>query len=90
MDGDEEIFAGYVFRTRTTFSFSRQFFLRLVLQYDEFDDRFNVEPLLTYKINPFTLFYVGSTQEYHAYEDPNQVVQTSRQFFAKFQYLFQL
>lgn len=90
LEGDEEIFSGYVFRTRTTFSFSRQLFLRLVLQYDEFDDRFNVEPLLTYKINPFTLFYVGSTQEYHAYEDPNQVVQTSRQFFAKFQYLFQL
>ncbi|HUP01517.1 MAG TPA: DUF5916 domain-containing protein [Gemmatimonadota bacterium] len=98
----EEIFSGYVLRNRTTYNFSRRLFLRLVLQYNDFDDRLDIEPLLTYRINPFTLFYVGSTQAFESLgpeaggadgPDPagrDELVQTSRQFFAKFQYLFQL
>nr|MBA3584490.1 carbohydrate binding family 9 domain-containing protein [Gemmatimonadota bacterium] len=87
---NEEIFAGYIFRTRTTLNFSRRLFLRLVFQYDDFDSEFDVEPLLTYRINPFTLFFVGSTQAFEDFQEQAGFIQTSRQFFAKFQYLFQI
>ena len=78
-------------RARGTLSFSRQLFLRLVLQYDDFDKQFNVEPLITYKLNPFTLFYVGSTQVFHEFEAPqDEMTPVERQYFLKFQYLFRL
>ena len=89
VDG-EEIFDGYIFRARTNFNLTRRLFARLVLQYDAFDDAFDVEPLVTYRINPFTLFYVGSTSSFERFEEPREgFVQTERQFFAKLQYLFQ-
>jgi hypothetical protein len=67
----------------------------VVVQYDDFDETLSLEPLVTYRINPFTLFYVGSTNAYERFDavpaerPDDQMVQTSRQFFAKFQYLFQ-
>ena len=87
LDGGPLIFSGYILRTRSSLQFSRELFLRLVVQYNEFAKQLSVEPLLTYKINPFTLFYVGSTMGYGDYEDPDVFAATSRQFFAKFQYL---
>ena len=91
-DDGSEIFGDWIFRARTTFSFTRQLFLRLVLQHDGFDDQFNVEPLVTYKLNPCTLFYVGSTQVYHDFQDPrrDEFTPIERQYFAKFQYLFRM
>jgi len=52
---------------------------------------FNVEPLLSYKLNAFTIFYIGSMHEYRDL-DPNRndLTQTSRQFFMKFQYLVRI
>lgn len=93
VDGDE-VFDGYIFRTRTTFNLTRQLFGRVIVQYDDFDDALSVEPLVTYRINPFTLFYVGSTAAYARFDREDlglgdDFSQTSRQFFAKFQYLFQ-
>lgn len=90
-DDGEEIFSGWILRTKSTLSFSRQLFLRLVLQYDDFDEQFNVEPLVTYKLNPFTLFYVGSTQVFREFPAPrDELTAVERQYFAKFQYLFRL
>jgi hypothetical protein len=91
----EEVFNGYIFRTRTNLNLSRRLFARVVVQYDDFDETLSLEPLVTYRINPFTLFYVGSTNAYERFDTTtgtrrdDQMVQTSRQFFAKFQYLFQ-
>ncbi|HUP02085.1 MAG TPA: DUF5916 domain-containing protein [Gemmatimonadota bacterium] len=91
VDNGEEVFAGWILRTRNTLSFSRQLFLRLVLQYDDFDEQFNVEPLVTFKLNPFTLFYIGSTQIYRDLGPPrDELTAIERQYFAKFQYLFRL
>ena len=88
-DDDSEVFSGYVQRTRVKIQFSRRLFLRTILQYDDFARRFDVEPLLSYKVNPFTVLYVGST---HALDDhrPDEVwKQRERQLFLKIQYLFQ-
>jgi hypothetical protein len=94
----KNIFDGYIFRTRATYQFTREWFLRLVIQYDDFGKQFDVEPLLTYKINPFTKFYIGMNSSYHSfYRDDYPSLPTnsewklnSRQFFAKLQYLFRM
>ncbi len=89
----EEIYAGYVFRAKLNYQFTRELFLRLVLQYDAFDHSVAVEPLLTYRINPFTIFYVGSTHGFAESELAPQDFRyqaTGRQLFAKFQYLLQI
>jgi hypothetical protein len=91
--GGEKLYAGYIFRNKTSFQFTRNFFLRLVVQYDSFDKRFDIDPLFSYKWNPFTIFYIGSTHDLADYgNSPNRsrLVETNRQFFAKFQYLFKL
>ncbi len=88
------IFDGYIVRVRNNFQFTREFFLRLVLQYDDFDREWSIEPLLTYRINPFTMFFVGSTHALAEIGDASQggpvYTQTERQLFLKFQYLFRL
>jgi hypothetical protein len=63
-------------------------FLRLVVQYNDFTQSLDVEPLLTYKANPFTLFFIGSTLAYQDYGGQFGMRQAQRQFFTKFQYLF--
>lgn len=89
VDG-EEIFDGYIVRTRANFNLTRRLFARVVLQYDDFDEQFEVEPLVTYRINPFTLFYLGSTTSFERFDQPHdEFAETERQFFAKVQYLFQ-
>ncbi|MCI0694308.1 hypothetical protein L0337_20155 [candidate division KSB1 bacterium] len=85
------IFRGYILRTRVNYQFTRELFLRLITQYNDFSRGFNVEPLLSYKLNAFTIFYIGSTHQYLDL-DPNRndLTQTSRQFFMKFQYLVRI
>lgn len=88
---DEEVFSGYIVRARTSYQFTRRLFLRLVTQYNDFSERFDVDPLITYRINPFSAFYVGSTHDLQDFgrQDgtPVGLRQTDRQFFFKFQYL---
>jgi hypothetical protein len=93
----ERFYEGYILRTRFKYNFTRSWFLRLVLQYNEFSDRLDVEPLLTYKVNPFTVFYIGSTSRvsYYGNDEYEELSQSawktsSRQFFTKVQYLYQL
>lgn len=89
--GGEKFYSGYIFRNKTSFQFTSRFFLRLVLQYDSFGKVFNLDPLFSYKWNPFTIFYIGSTNEitdYGSSPEHSRFVQSQRQFFAKFQYLF--
>ncbi len=87
LDTDEEFFSGYILRSRFNYQFNRKFFLRVVTQYNNFNDRYEIDPLLTYKINPFTAFYVGSTHDIVDFDGSTGFYQTARQFFFKFQYL---
>ncbi len=84
------IFAGYVTRTQMNYQFTREWYLRLIVQYDSFDRSFSLEPLITYELNPFTIFYLGSTHNYLNVQPGGSWEPTQRQFFAKFQYLFRL
>ncbi len=86
---NDVIFNGYILRTKFTYQFTRELFVRLVAQYDQFYDRFDIEPLIYYKLNPFSIFYIGSTLDYNYYSE-NNWRNTQRQYFVKFQYLFQI
>ena len=87
-DTGESIFAGYVGRLRFNYQFTRRLYLRLITQYNEFDKRLEVDPLLTYSVNPFTEFYLGSTHDYQEFENgPSKYIPTSRQYFFKVRYL---
>jgi len=90
----ENIFEGYIARVRTQFQFTRELFVRLVVQYNDFWERWDVDPLLTYRLNPFSLFYIGSTYDYnylYSYSDQrDRWMLSQRQYFVKLQYLFQL
>ena len=62
----KSIYSVSIFRSRFNYQFNREWFLRLVVEYGDNNDTQDpnylaVEPLLTYRINPFTLFYVGAS-----------------------------
>lgn len=90
----EELYEGYITRTRLRYQASKEISLRLVVQYNDFRQRWDIDPLLTYRISPFSVFYVGSSYDYaelsSSLNEPTQWTMSSRQFFMKLQYLFQI
>lgn len=98
------LFDGYIARAKLAVQFSRALSARLVVQYDDFDRLWEADPLLTYRLSPFSIFYVGSTRDYVEYApdgspfdedaelaglDPTWRL-AQRQYFLKLQYLFQM
>jgi hypothetical protein len=73
---------------------SRRFSFRLITQYNDRYRSWDFDPLLTYRINSLSVFYVGSTYHYREYALTEGSIEdwrlSSRQYFLKFQYLFQL
>jgi hypothetical protein len=60
-----------------------------------FGGKWEVDPLLTYRINSFSVFYLGSTHDWRDFNAadaslPGDWVLTDRQYFTKLQYLFQI
>jgi hypothetical protein len=89
----EKIFAGYILRTKTTYQISKSLSMRLVFQYDTFSKNFEIDPLISYKLNPFTIFYLGSTHNFSDLPELNgktKYVEASRQIFLKLQYLWRI
>jgi hypothetical protein len=84
----ELFYDGYIARMVGIYQFTPEVFLRLIGQYDEFNKAVDVFPLVSYKLNPYTIFYMGSTYAMTDFGDPYGFVQTSRQYFLKLQYLF--
>jgi hypothetical protein len=100
LNGGPEVVSTYVTRGKLSFQFTNNLFLRVVGEYIEDGSSFRADPLLSYKINPFTVFFVGSSHSFddHVYDsntDTNVPLadghrQTDRLFFVKFQYLFRV
>jgi hypothetical protein len=86
-DGDE-LFAGYIARTRASYQFTRELFARVVVQYNDFGEALSFEPLIMYRLNPLSILYVGSSHAYGGLDEPYGLERTDRQFFLKVQYLF--
>ncbi len=91
---DEPLFKGFILRSRWDLQFTRELSARLVIQYNDFRGTWEADPLLTYRINPFSTFYVGSTRDYAEIDPESDGIEswrlTDRQYFMKLQYLFQL
>ncbi len=86
--GGELFFDGYIARMSGIYQFSNRIFVRLIGQYDEFQKQIEIDPLFSYKLNAFTIFYAGSTHDMQDFGQPYGLVQTERQFFVKLQYLW--
>jgi len=59
-----------------------------------FGEGWDIDPLITYRLNSFSVFYLGSSHDYHDFNaafptSPSSSRLTGRQFFMKIQYLFQ-
>ncbi len=88
------LFDGYIVRVRTQFQIARELSLRLVVQYNKFSKDWQVDPLITYRLSSFSLFYIGSSHNYidmpNSINNQNEWKLNQRQFFLKLQYLFQI
>ncbi|GAB5520729.1 MAG: DUF5916 domain-containing protein [Rhodothermales bacterium] len=97
-DTGDAFFSGYILRSRINYQFTRRLFVRTVVQYNDFAERLEVDPLITYKINPFSAFYFGSTHDYlnlprtgfDGDDLQTRFFASERQLFFKFQYLFRM
>ena len=113
---DDELYKEVIWRSRLRLQVNPRLSLRLVVQYDDYDVNIAVgapsyyhlsgrtwefDPLLTYRINSFSMFYFGSTHDLNDFGVPTDGFnlpksapakwrQSSRQFFMKVQYLFQV
>jgi hypothetical protein len=95
-----EVVNTFVTRGKLTYQFTKNMFLRVIGEYVDDQRSFSIDPLLSYKINPFTVFFVGSSHSFNDFRDdpsttPVEVSnpgyrQTERLFFVKFQYLFRV
>jgi hypothetical protein len=91
----DTFYSGYILRSRMDYQFTRKLMTRVIAQYNEFSGRLELDPLVTYRVSPFTVFHFGSS---HRYEDfpaardgqPMVFQQTNRQIFFKLQYLFRM
>jgi len=92
----KRFYGGYITRTRVQLQATKALSFRLVVQYNDFRKRWDIDPLLTYRLSPFSVFYVGSSIGYGEIQSPGPDSgipaawrNTSRQLFMKLQYLFQ-
>ena len=116
LDTDHELFKEVIWRTRARLQVNPRFSLRMVVQYDDYDvnvatggpDYYVVsgrtwefDPLVTYRVNSFSMIYLGSTHDFNDFGVPTDGFnlprqthsiwrQSQRQFFIKLQYLFQV
>jgi hypothetical protein len=85
---DALLYDGNIYRSVWLYQFSNAAFIRTIVQYNTFDKSFNLYPLFSYKLNVFTTFYAGMTNDWLDFGMPAGYRTTGRQFFVKLQYLF--
>ncbi|MEE9443594.1 MAG: DUF5916 domain-containing protein [candidate division Zixibacteria bacterium] len=109
LESGAEIFEQMIFRSRLQLQVNKQLSLRLVTQFNKFEyladpasgtylefKRWEVDPLITYRLGSFSVFYIGSTSDVNYLSPEISNVNESiwklnnQQFFMKLQYLFQM
>jgi hypothetical protein len=87
----ERLFEQSLAWSRLSLQMMRELSARLVVQYNDRTDVWDVDPLITYQLCPLSIFYVGSTRRYRNLEaDGGRWTLTDRQYFMKMQYLLQI
>ena len=83
-------FKGYISRLDIRYQFNNNLDIRLISEYNDFSEQYFVQPLISWKPNPDTVFYIGGNQnlinDFMDYNSPHYRVNKS-QFFLKLQYL---
>ena len=69
-------FDGYIARAAVAYQFSSELFVRLISQYDQFAKQLQIDPLISYKLNPFTVFYAGSDHNFAKFDEPYGMTRT--------------
>jgi hypothetical protein len=87
ISGDGLLLDGYVAQMIASYQFSPELFARLIGEYNAFDKSTSIFPLISYKLNPFTIFYAGATSNAADFGSPWGFRETERQYFVKLQYL---
>lgn len=94
LDTGERLFSQSLIWSRLSLQLSRELSIRIVTQYNDRNSNWDIDPLLTYRINSLTVFYIGSTHDYRdlnlADDGQEGWALSERQFFLKLQYLVQL
>ena len=90
LDSEEYYFKGYISRLDIRYQFTNSLDLRLISEYNDFSEQFFFQPLISWRPNPDTIFYLGGNQNYIDqfidYNSPHYRVNKT-QLFLKFQYL---
>jgi len=89
-DDRGNIFEALILRLSIGYQFSRELSARTICEYITEGKSLRLEPLLTYKLNSFSVIYLGSSHAMNDYPSPTGLTQTDRQFFLKFQYLWKV
>jgi hypothetical protein len=83
-------FKGYIGRLDIRYQFNNNLDIRLISEYNDFSEEYFFQPLVSWKPNPDTVFYLGGNQNlinnFIDYNSPFYRVNKS-QFFVKLQYL---
>ena len=117
VDTRAKLYQEAILRTRVRLQVNPRLSVRLVVQYDDYEQNvgtgpnyahyagrtWEFDPLVTYRLNSFSMFYLGSTHDLNDFGVPTGIyqsevpahastrwLQSSRQFFMKVQYLFQI
>lgn len=92
LDGKDEFYSGYVTSLRMSYQYNQALSLKIIGQYNDFSESLTFQPLISYQPSPFTIFYVGSTQNQNvntlSLDGINNGQLTNRQYYLKIQYLF--
>jgi hypothetical protein len=94
----EKVYDVNIVNTRTTFQFTKHFFLRGIVQFDSVRHQVLTDGLASFELRPGTVVYAGygSLVEERAFEGgrlipaPGTYLTTRRTFFFKASYLFRL
>lgn len=82
----EDYFAGYVSSIRATYQFDRDTFLRVVHEYNDFNQDSYTQALFQWQPDSATIFYIGGTINQEDIE--GTWVREGSQIYMKLQYLF--
>lgn len=93
LEDTKSFYDGYISRFTFRYQFNNDLSIRLVSEYDKFNDTVLLQPLFKWNPNPSTIFYIGGIQnsinEFNLDpEEYNPFSINRSQFFIKFQYLF--
>jgi hypothetical protein len=94
IDSEALLYSGYITRARLNLQLTRELSTRIVVQYDDFNQKWEADPLISYQLNPFSVFYLGATHDIESITGSGgsgkKWRQSDRQYFLKLQYLFQV